>query len=87
MTEKNRRQRLQDALDEIRRAYHDAIAAAIQHSTKSYALIASEFGVSEQTVYVIGRERGISRSLQQRNTNDCQPMNDPNSTDGGSREL
>lgn len=72
MTEKTKKQRLQEALDEIRRCYHDAIAAEIQHSNQSYALIANENGVSEQTVYAIGRERGISRNSQKRTANQGQ---------------
>jgi ATP-dependent exoDNAse (exonuclease V) alpha subunit len=80
MTEETKKQRLQDALDEIRRCYHDAIAAKIQHSNKSYALIADEYGVSEQTVYTIGRERGISRNSQKRTANRGLPASESIST-------
>lgn len=83
MTDKTRKQGLQDALDEIRRCYHDAIAAAIQHTNRSYALIASEYGVSEQTVYTVARERGISRSRDQR-ANPGLPATQSDSSEGGS---
>jgi DNA invertase Pin-like site-specific DNA recombinase len=84
MTQKHKRQTLKDALDEIRRCYHDAIATEIQHSNKSYALIASAYGVSEQTVYTIGRERGISRTSRQRKANQSLAKTEMNSRDGGS---
>lgn len=86
MTSKTKKQRLQDVLDEIRRRYHDAIAAEIQHSTKSYALIGDEFGVSEQTVYTISRERGIRRTNQQSANTRVNGKANEDAVDGGSHE-
>jgi predicted transcriptional regulator len=55
--------KLQAALQQVRQAYHDAIAAAIKNSDKTYAEIAEEYGVSQQTVYQIARLRGLCRTL------------------------
>jgi ATP-dependent exoDNAse (exonuclease V) alpha subunit len=83
MTDKTKLQKLQDVLDEIRRNYHDLIAAEIQHSNKSYALIADQYGVSEQTVYTIGRERGISRNSRMRKADIGEPSQESISIEGG----
>jgi predicted transcriptional regulator len=55
-------QKLQAALQQVRQAYHDAIAAAIKNSEKTYAEIAEEYGVSQQTVYQVARLRGLCRT-------------------------
>jgi DNA invertase Pin-like site-specific DNA recombinase len=83
MTDKTKLQKLQDVLDEIRRQYHDLIATEIQHSNKSYALIGSEYGVSEQTVYTIGRERGISRGSRKRTADQGLPASEAISMEEG----
>lgn len=79
----NKRQKLLEVLEEVRRCYHDAIAEEIRHTSKSYALIGSEFGVSEQTVYTISRERGISRNSRGRKPNVGEPITDAISIDEG----
>lgn len=54
--------RLQEAIRQVRQRYHDEIAADIQNSTKTYAEIAEQHGVSEQLVFQIARLRGLCRT-------------------------
>lgn len=58
-----RQQKLQDAIRHVRRDYHNSIAATIAECVhKSYAAIATEYGVSETLVFQIAKERGLSRN-------------------------
>lgn len=62
MKQEEKMQNLQDAVRGLREHYYDSIAAEVRLSTKSYAEIGREFGVSEQTVYNVARLHGISRT-------------------------
>lgn len=59
----NKKHKLQEAVKEVRRRFHDCIAVEIQSSPgKSYARIAKELGVSTQTVYLVAKLKGLSRN-------------------------
>jgi len=59
----NKKHKLQEAVKEVRRRFHDCIAEEIQLSPgKSYAQIAKELGVSTQTVYLVAKLKGLSRN-------------------------
>jgi DNA invertase Pin-like site-specific DNA recombinase len=59
----NKKHKLQEAVKEVRRRFHDCIAAEIQSNPpKSYAQIAKELGVSTQTVYLVAKLKGLSRN-------------------------
>lgn len=60
-----KQRKLQEAIREVRTAYHDAIASSIQKTAKSYAEIGLSLGCSEQLVYTVARERGLRRTCQQ----------------------
>lgn len=62
MTGETKKQKLQDAIRDVRRTYYNAIAASIENSNKTYAEIAEQHGVSEQTVFQIARLRGLCRT-------------------------
>ncbi|HUD54226.1 MAG TPA: hypothetical protein VMR02_03290 [Terracidiphilus sp.] len=55
---------LQEAVRELREVYHDAIAARIQNTDKSYAEIGAELGCSEQTVFLVAKLRRLGRNSQ-----------------------
>jgi transposase-like protein len=57
-----KKQKLQDAIRQLRESYYDAIAAEIENSDKTYSEIAQQHGVSEQTVFQIARIRGLCRN-------------------------
>jgi hypothetical protein len=57
--------KLQEAVRELREVYHDAIAARIQTTDKSYAEIGAELGCSEQTVFLVAKLRRLGRNSQQ----------------------
>lgn len=56
--------KLQNAVRELRRYYHDLIAAEIESTDKTYAEIGATYGVSEQLVYQVARLRGLCRTAQ-----------------------
>jgi len=56
------KKKLKDAVRELRKVYHDAIAERVQQTTKSYAEIGAELGCSEQLVYQVARLRGLCRT-------------------------
>lgn len=59
----DKKQKLQEAVRDVRRRFHDGIAAEIQLSpSKSYAQIAKELGVSTQTVFLVAKFKGLSRN-------------------------
>ncbi len=59
----DKKQKLQEAVRDVRRRFHDDIAAEIQLSpSKSYAQIAKELGVSTQTVFLVAKFKGLSRN-------------------------
>ena len=60
----DKKQKLQEAIREMRRGYHDDIAADIRDSEKTYIEIAEQHGVSEQTVFQIARVRGLCRTMR-----------------------
>ena len=62
-------EKLEDAIRAMRRVYHDAIAKEIETTSRTYANIAQQYGVSEQTAYTVARERGLRRNSQQSNNN------------------
>ena len=53
----------------MRQRYHDGIAVEIAASAKTYALIAEEYGVSEQTVYLVAKMRGLGRTASEPEAN------------------
>jgi transposase-like protein len=57
-------EKLEDAIRAMRRLYHDAIAREIATTSRTYAEIAQQYGVSEQTAYTVARERGLRRNSQ-----------------------
>ena len=62
MTNDNKHE-LQEAVKEVRRRFHESIAAEIQSNPgKSYARIAKELGVSTQTVFLVAKFKGLSRN-------------------------
>jgi hypothetical protein len=60
-----RNKKIEDAVRSMRRLYHDAIAKEIETTSKTYAEIAQQYGVSEQTIYTVACERGLRRNSQQ----------------------
>ena len=54
-----RKQKLEDALQRVRKAYHQRIVAELKGTDKSYRQIALDIGVSEGLVYLVNR---LSRS-------------------------
>jgi transposase-like protein len=78
--------KLEDAVRAMRRSYHDAIAREIETTSKTYAEIARQYGVSEQTAYTVARERGLRRNSQQSINNGADAMADGDAVDGGSHE-
>jgi len=59
----DKKHKLQEAVKEVKRRFHDSIATEIQSSpSKSYAQIAKELGVSTQTVYLVAKLNGLSRN-------------------------
>lgn len=52
-----KKQKLQDAIRQLRESYYDAIEVALKTSGQTYAEIGANFGCSEQTVYQISRLR------------------------------
>lgn len=73
---------LQDAIRAMRRLYHDAIAREIETTSRTYAEIAQQYGVSEQTAYTVARERGLRRTSQQ-SINRTDAKADGDAADGG----
>jgi transposase-like protein len=67
------KQKLQAALHQVRQSYHDAIAAEIQQSTKTYSEIAEAYGVSQQTVYQVARLRGLCRTTYEADAEQVNP--------------
>jgi len=65
--------KLQNAVRELRRYYHDHIAAEIESSDKTYAEIGATYGVSEQLVYQVARLRGLCRTAQKSNGEQVNP--------------
>ena len=59
----DKKHKLQEAVKEVRRRFHDCIAMEIQSNpSKSYARIAKELGVSTQTVFLVAKLKGLSRN-------------------------
>ena len=59
----DKKHKLQEAVKEVRRQFHDRIAREIQlNPSKSYAQIAKELGVSTQTVFLVAKLRAFSRN-------------------------
>jgi hypothetical protein len=78
--------KLQDAVRELRKVYHDAIESQIRNSAKSYAQIGLDLGCSEQLVYQVARERGLRRNSQQSNNQPDVADESRDAGDGGSHE-
>lgn len=78
--------KLQEAIREVRAVYHDAIAARIQHTDKSYAAIANELGCSEQTVFLVAKIRCLGRNSQQSSSQPDVADEGRDAGDGGSHE-
>jgi DNA invertase Pin-like site-specific DNA recombinase len=71
----SQRQKLQEAIREVREKYYEWVANEIKtRPGKSYRQIASEFGVSEQTVYTVARINGLSRNSEAQSPIEA-PMN------------
>jgi transposase-like protein len=62
-------EKLEDAIRAMRRLYHDAIAREIETTSRTYAEIAKQYGVSEQTAYTVARERGSAATASSQTTN------------------
>ena len=74
--------KMQEAVRELRKVYHDAIASGIENSAKSYAEIGAELGCSEQLVYQVARLRGLCRTNQQ-SINTCAVADAHGDAEGG----
>lgn len=59
------KQKLQNAIRELRQYFHDRIAAEIENTEKTYAEIGATYGVSTQLVYQVARLRGLCRTAPQ----------------------
>ena len=77
---------LQEAVRELREVYHDAIAARIQNTDKSYAEIGAELGCSEQTVFLVAKLRRLGRNSQQFSSHPDVADVAEDANDGGSHE-
>ncbi len=82
MTNKQR-QKLKDAIREVREKYYQLIANEIKaRPDKTYRQIATEFGVSEQTAYTVARLNGLSRNNESQSLVDAPTSIENGGTDG-----